>query len=459
MKKLFFGAVAALLLLVTGCSSGGSGGCNVKGGTDLAAPTTFSWPKFRADKLNTGRSDADLHGSTGDGRLIFPPAGESIGAIATTPILGTASVCSISGRSCASRPCDAEDGSCMEEDRIFLGSTDGDVYVLNRNGERAQVAQADSNGNLVRDDDGNLIIQDVEINNQSAITSSPLYTEDQTLFIGAGNGTLAQYMTDGTLVRVSTVGGFISASPNIGSDGTVYVTSQAGVFIGICANGAARFSLAVTSSQSSVAVIDQDDDRTIIAGGDSGQVRAVDIQGRELWSFFASAPVLAAPVVDQAGDQVFVADSAGRVFAVDVEDGQSRDFLFQAGSTISASPALGRDGEGSVLYVAAEDGALYALDRDTGDVVWRFDAEGTIRSSPLVATGGDDDIVVFGTDDGLVYAVEDVDDSGGSRTPQVLWIFDSGLPIGQASPAIAEDGTIYIGAQGSGTTGALFAIG
>ena len=345
----------------------------------------------------------------------------------------------------------------MEEGRIFLGSTDGEVYVLNRNGERAQVAETDNNGHFVLDDNGNLIIQDVQINNLNAITSSPLFGANQTLFVGSGNGTLAQYMTDGTLVRVSTVGGFISASPNIGDDGTVYITSQGGVFIGICPNGAARFSLSVAASQSSVAVIDQDNGRTIVAAGNSGQVRAVDIQGRERWSFFASAPVLAAPVVDQAGDQVFVADSAGRVFAVALEDGRSRGFLFQAGSTISASPALGRDGESSVVYVAAEDGALYALDRDTGDVVWKFDAAGTIRSSPVVATGGDNDIVVFGTDDGLVYAVEDVD-SGASRAPQVLWIFDSGQPIGQASPAIAEDGTIYIGAQGSGTTGALFAI-
>lgn len=444
-RRILLAALAPALLAA--CSNNSSPSCSLKGGTQLA---DTAWPKFHADAANSGRSPADLSSNDGTGAVLFPPDGESIGPTQTTPILG--------------------DGI------IYLGSSDTNVYALQYDGQPAS-------------DQKELIVL------TGPITGTPLLGVDGTLFVPT-NGLLAQYRSDGTVKNNASLPGFAAASPNIWSgDGTAYLGTLSGGFLGVCPNGVARYVASFPSTQSPAAVAQDpnvpDQSRPIVvAAGLAGQVRAYDIKGRQYWSFFASTNVDAAVLIDEdlpeqrcdspagpspsptrngapsptptpttALKRFFVADQSGRMYAGNLANGRRcENFSFNAAAPISASPAFGRDTTAEPrLYVGDEDGTLYALDRDTGAVRWTFQADGPILSSPAVATGGTSDVVVFGADllgtvsgssvpaaiGGMVYAIRD-DGTHGT----LLWTFDAGASIGASSPAINTDGTVYIGRAG-----------
>lgn len=440
--------VALVLLFAAGCSNDSSPSCSLAGGTQLA---DTAWPKFHADPSNSGRSEQDLSGNDGSGTVLFPAEGESIGPTQTTPILG--------------------DGI------IYLGSSDTNVYALQYNGQPAPD-------------------QEALITLVGAVTGSPLLGADGTLFVPS-TGVLAQYRSDGTVKNNAPLPGVVAASPNIwNGDGTAYVGTLAGGFLGVCPNGVQRYTLSFPSTQSPAAIAQdpnvQEESPIIVAAGLAGQVRAYNIRGRQRWSFFASSTVNAAVLIDddlpsQRCDggpaptppptptrigapsptqtpttslkRFYIADQSGRMYSGNLTDGSMcENFSFAADAPISASPALGRDDAVEPrLYVGDEAGTLYALDRDTGAVRWTFQAAGPILSSPAVATGGANDIVVFGADvlgsvtgstvpvpiGGFVYAVVDKGDEG-----ELLWSFDAGASIGASSPAINTDGTVYIGRAG-----------
>ncbi len=433
-KALLLVSAFGLAATLSSCSSGGGGkSCKLTGEFLLA---DSDWPKFHRDAANTGRAAVDLSVNSGEPLRLFPGSGITIGAIANTPILAS--------------------------DRILLGSTDGTVYVLDYAGTPL----------LLDEDDLRPMT--------GAITASPVMGKDSTgqegpFAVALGEGTLVQFRSDGSARYATTLGAFVSGSPGIGSDGTIYVGNLGGTFSAVCPNGGVKFVLSATATESSAAVVndpEDDKDRIIVFGANNGQVRALDQRGRQRWSFFASAAVQAAIVMDVPSDRLFVADQAGRVFSVDIGHGERReDFSFQAGAPIFASPALGGDTRATPsLYVADQAGTLYAVDRASGAVRWTFDAGAQIFSSPAVATGGASDVVVFGADVrpdttaaggiacqtpgvtscGIVYAVAD---SG--TGPSLLWATELEHPVGHSSPSLRSDGTVYIGTEG----GILYSLG
>lgn len=447
LRSKYLASFAVLgLAVLAACSNDSSPTCNLAGGTQLAST---AWPKFQADAVNSGRSPVDLSINDGTGVQLFPPAGAEepmIGSTQTTPILGA--------------------------DIIYLGSADTNVYAVQYDGQLADLTD--------------------DIFVVGAVVGSPLLGQDGTLFVPT-NGVLSQFEADGSIKNNGALPGFAAASPNIWSgDGTVYLGTVAGGFMGVCPNGVQRYTLSFPSTQSPAAITQdplQPDESTpiIVAAGLSGLVRAYSIRGRQRWSFFGSSTINAAVLIDDnlpnqrcntdipatptrpnrptptptpttSLKRFYVADQGGRVYAGDLTNGgRCEEFSFVADAPISASMALGRDTAPEPrLYVADEGGTLYALDRDTGAVRWTFQADGPILSSPAVATGGANDIIVFGANllesingglpvpvDGRVYAVRD---DGGAGT--LLWSYDTGASIGASSPSINTDGTVYIGRAG-----------
>ena len=411
-------AIAALACIV-GCSSDEGPSCSLDGGTQLA---DTPWPKFRADTANSVRAAVSLDGNRGSVQVLFPPAG-TIGPVQTTPILA--------------------------DNVIYLGASDGNVYVV--------------------DYDGQPVTLEEQIMVNGAITGSPLLGANGVLFVPS-NSLLSQFNVDGSVRNATPVIGFVASAPNIwNGDGTVWIGSLAGSFQGVCPNGVARWALSFPPTQSSSAIVQDptsmEETPIILMGGLNGQVRAFSIRGRQKWSLFASADVTAAILVDESAEQFYVADTSGRVIVADLANGQPvplptpRTNYFVADAGITASPALGRDDvDEPRLYVGDQAGTLYAIERATGLVRWRFEADGPIASSPAVATGGARDVIVFGADvlgavstgtdpvpvGGMVYAVRD----DGDR-PTLLWSFDAEHSIGASSPSIGTDGTVYIGRSGS----------
>ncbi|MGP4112325.1 outer membrane protein assembly factor BamB family protein [Streptomyces sp. 4N509B] len=102
----------------------------------------------------------------------------------------------------------------------------------------------------------------------------------------------------------------------------------------------------------------------------------------------------------------------GALFAVDAETGDSL-WEFEANTGIVASPVVA-DG---TVYVGSGDGALYAVNADTGRERWRYSFDGELWD-PAIAFSADPALV----DHGVVYFENDVYVCAFSaRTGRLLW--------------------------------------
>lgn len=444
--------VLAFAAWLPACSTDDGPTCDLSGGTQLAAAP---WPMFRADNFNSGRVDVLLDLERHDLEKLFPATdltADEIGTVQVAPILG--------------------------DDNIYLGASDGNVYVLNYDGSEVQL--------------------DFPILLPGPVTSTPLLggedgedgeDDKETVLFVPTTGAVSQFELDrGLETGTALVIGSATGSLNIwNGDGTVFLATDGGVYAGVCPNSVLRYQVTFPPTQSTVAIA-QDPTKPnktpiIVAAGLNGQVRAYNIRSRQFWSFFASADINAAVLIDESTGkygQFYVADAAGRVFAGELDTGRPvAGFQFpRAAAGILASMALGRDDTPTPrLYVADQSGAVYAVNRMTGRVEWTFQAAGPIRASLAVATGGDNDVIIVAADiaggpngeatAGRVYALSDLGCSG-DACRRVEWAVDIEYSLGAAAPSIGATGIVYLGREGNQLNaensvvnkgGALYAIG
>jgi hypothetical protein len=94
---------------------------------------------------------------------------------------------------------------------------------------------------------------------------------------------------------------------------------------------------------------------------------------------------------------------------------------------------VGPDG---TVYVGADDGGFYAINRSDGSTKWKFQTGGAINGAPAISSNG---LIYFGSMDGVVYVLD--------LTGKMISSYRTDQPIEQSSPAIAKDGTVYIGSR------------
>jgi outer membrane protein assembly factor BamB len=120
-----------------------------------------------------------------------------------------------------------------------------------------------------------------------------------------------------------------------------------------------------------------------------------------------------------------------------------------------SSPAISAD---RVVWVGTADGDIIGLSGG-GKVEGAFRTGAPVRSSPARSAAG---LTIIGGNDGTLYAVEPLpappdggaDDGGDGGFPAARAIWSRAIAPMSSSPAIAGDGTIYIGT----TTGKLVAV-
>jgi outer membrane protein assembly factor BamB len=399
---------------------------------DPAVLAASSWPKFRHDRCNPGSitlsSDA-LPQVPAEALWVFPPnTSEGVGPFSASPALN------------------------QNDELLYIGSTDGTLYVINT-GNTTGCAAVPPAGTLATS---------FTLTAQYGISSTALLAVrdgKDAIFVGGDDGRLYGLASTG-VAQASywpfVITGAVSASPNISvSKGIIYGGSLQALFFGVCPNGIADFSVSTVGIGSSPAV---GPDGTVYFGANDGQLRSIESTGTFNWAFSTSGPILTAPVVQADGDTttaVYVASgvgaTGGRIFKV-ASTGQLDSTFNFAGpngapvGAILSSPALA----GSRLYVGSVDGNIYAFDSETGQFIWAVETGAEVLSSPAVATAtGTSPVVVIGSNDGNVYFVTD----DGTSAPPVR-TFPIGAPV-RSSPAIDQFGTVYVGAD----DGHVYAIG
>lgn len=129
---------------------------------------------------------------------------------------------------------------------------------------------------------------------------------------------------------------------------------------------------------------------------------------------------------------LYVGSYTSRVYALNPNTGALL-WSYLTGSSVASSPALAN----GVVYVNSADENVYALDAQTGAKLWSYTTGGGVYSSPAIVNG----VVYVGSDDGDVYALD-------ADTGTKLWSYETGGPIMYSSPAVA-DGVVYVGSSDS----------
>jgi outer membrane protein assembly factor BamB len=150
---------------------------------------------------------------------------------------------------------------------------------------------------------------------------------------------------------------------------------------------------------------------------------------RKLWRY-TERPLLEFPPI-YVGGKLYAVNNSGKAFALDADTGK---LLWERriGRLNASSPAYYRH---RLYIVNLVPGHIVKLDAKTGKIVWKRSLPGRAESSPVVI----DRTVYFGCEDGQLYALSTI--SGNVR-----WTTALGGPV-KSAPAY-HGGTLYVGDYG-----------
>lgn len=167
--------------------------------------------------------------------------------------------------------------------------------------------------------------------------------------------------------------------------------------------------------------------------------------GDEIWSFTAGRNVFSSPAMGPQGGVFFGTQEGGTTDQPETDghlyalnpDGSLRWRFSAPSDWIDAAPVVSQEG---TVFAASWDGTLYAVEADSGQLLWQFNTTGPIVSAPAIHRN----TVFLTSTDGFLYALN-------ATTGQEIWSFlstDSYSPIA-APPVLADDGsTAFFGDDG-----------
>jgi outer membrane protein assembly factor BamB len=183
----------------------------------------------------------------------------------------------------------------------------------------------------------------------------------------------------------------------------------------------------VTTGAAVWAGIERDSRGTLFVGNEAGDLRAIDAAGKVRWTFATGKPIRGQPRA--IGPHVYVAADSGFLYKLDRRSGKERwRVRIDGGSEPRIPPNEPKSrwdrygssvaGDGQRVFYASRDKNLYALDAETGRERWRVAAGDMMTATPALY----EDTVIYAAFDGKVRAVSATD--GEPR-----WTYDAKLAV------------------------------
>jgi len=166
----------------------------------------------------------------------------------------------------------------------------------------------------------------------------------------------------------------------------------------------------------------------VVVASLSGRLLRLSPEGAVLWKAELGERIYSSPLITD--DLIVLGSDADVVTALSAKTGKTRWSLRVDGDGDTG----GALGPNRLILIAAGK-VLYAL-RPSGSIAWRFMMKKKVYASPAVAEDG---TVYVGSQDDFLYAI--------SPQGRLLWKRDLGADIDCAA-AIGESGTIYVGTDG-----------
>ncbi len=154
------------------------------------------------------------------------------------------------------------------------------------------------------------------------------------------------------------------------------------------------------------------------------------------WTFKTEDEIRCSPTAIR--DLAFVGSYDNNVWALNLETGELV-WKFATKGGIASSPVV--DETNRMVMFGSEDCSFYAVDYRGGRLNWTHTTKDRVRSTARVEHGH----VFFGSDDGKVYAL-------GSANGRVLWSFDTNAPV-RSRPFVTSE-LVIVGSE----SGEVFAL-
>lgn len=373
------------------------------------------WPTFGGNLRHTGLSPYNTSQVDGTVKWTFKTGG----GVESSPVIGS-------------------------EGTIYVGSHDGYLYALNPDGTLRWKFKA---GNLAYEKNGEV---------SKSILATPALAKDGTIYIIGSTNYLFALTPEGKekwRFFVKWDSAFWNG-PAVGDDGTIYAASArnegaedypSGVYA-LTPEGKEKWRFPIRSGVPSIPTIGTD--KTIYINAfdtltNQGKIFALNPNGKLKWEFTMEQWQEGSSAIGDDGT-IYTGSKEGNVYAITPEGKEK--WRFETGGGISADPAIGKDG---TIYIGSWDGNFYALNKE-GRELWRFDVKVNRDSKIFETMPGRETICTSAaiSADGTIYFGDVVDtfyalDLSGKEK----WRFQEKGSGYAASPAIAKDGTIYIGRE------------
>ncbi|HEY0679090.1 MAG TPA: PQQ-binding-like beta-propeller repeat protein [Chitinophagaceae bacterium] len=170
----------------------------------------------------------------------------------------------------------------------------------------------------------------------------------------------------------------------------------------------------------------------VIFGNQQGRVEALSLtDGKKQWSFKTGASIFSSPAVSD--DKVVLGSADGHIYCLRAKNGKQL-WKFKTGAAVLGAPLI----DSNIVYIGGSDHRIRALDLVSGKEIWSFNGlSGPVVSRPLLYQGK----VIVGAWDTYLYALN-------KQTGQLEWKWNNGSSIRNYSPAscipVAADGLVYV---------------
>lgn len=152
-------------------------------------------------------------------------------------------------------------------------------------------------------------------------------------------------------------------------------------------------------------------------------------------------PVVGGPIVAQG--RVYVASDDGKLYALDATT-LAKVWEFKTGDKLWSTPAL----DGGTLFIGSFDKKVYAVDAENGKEKWSFATQGAIVATPLISGG----TVYVASFDRHIYALDEASGAlkwqfpaeGDAASKPERWFWASPVMVGGTIYVPCLDGKVYL---------------
>jgi len=234
----------------------------------------------------------------------------------------------------------------------------------------------------------------------------------------------------------------IAASPLVRDSMVVIATLNSEIQVVNLTTGKRLGYVALESAIAGTPALDGDGAIVPVAGGDVTLVSlSLRNSSERNWSIDLG-PIESSPLLFD--DAVYVTTMEGIAYCLKKKDG-SEVWKYATGTDERRTPQRGTPPwgkpvrsspatDGQSIFFGSDDGNLYALEKASGSLKWKFNAGAPMFSTPVVSGKN----VFVGTLGGVFYCID-------ASTGAMRWQYDAGAPIYGSAAANAQ--TAFVGAS------------